>query len=150
MDNNTTCQCRVEVFKSSFFLWTITEWISLDINIPNSSNTTFKQHLIDEFRPIANSVFNIHNSLNIMFLTGLRIGLIHLNELRYNHKFKNFANSKCICSCNESTSHSFKHFNFHIPIRNTLFYQVKKIVTNLKEILPETLQKSYYIQNCII
>lgn len=107
MDNNTTCQCRVEVFKSYFFPWTITEWNSLDINIPNSSNTTFKQHLTDEFRPIANSVFNIHNPLNIMLFTGLRIGLIHLNEFRYNHKFKNFVNSKYICNCNESTSHSF-------------------------------------------
>ena len=40
------------------FRGTITKWNSLDLQIWNSSYTTFKNCFIDEFRPVPNSVFN--------------------------------------------------------------------------------------------
>ena len=58
----------------------MTEWNSLDINIHISLYTTFKKHVIHEFRPVSNSVFNVHNPIDIKLLTKLRPGLSHLNE----------------------------------------------------------------------
>ena len=61
---------------------------------------------IDEFRPVPNSVFNIHNIIGIKLLTSLRLGLSHLNEHRFNHKVQNCTSLKFICSSeNESTPH---------------------------------------------
>ena len=113
MDNVTKYQCRTEAFKSSLFPWTITKWNTLDLQISNSSNSAFKNHFIHEFRPFPNSVFNIHNPIGKKHLTRLRLGLSHLNEHRFNHKFQNCTNQKCICSSeNESTTHVFLHCHF--------------------------------------
>ena len=98
MDNVTKYQCRTEAFKSSFFSWAITEWNSLDLQIQNLSYTAFRKQFTDEFRPIPNSVFNIHNPVGIKLLTRLRLGLSHLNECRFNHEFQNCTSLKCICS----------------------------------------------------
>ena len=100
-------------FKSSFFPWTITEWNSSDLQIWNLSYTAFRKHFIDEFRPVHNSMFNIHNPVGIKLLTRLRFGLGHLNEHRFNHRFQNCTNWKCICSSeNESTTHCIVIFTF--------------------------------------
>ena len=74
-------------FKSSFFLWTITKWNSLDLQIGNLSYTAFRKQFIDQFRPASNSVLNTHNPIGIRLLARLRLGLSHLNEYRFNHKF---------------------------------------------------------------
>ena len=117
MNNVTKYQCRTEAFKSSFFPWTITAWNSLDLQIGNLSDTAFRKHFMDEFRPVPHSVFNIHNPI-VKLLTRLRLGLSHLNEHRFNHKFQNCTNPKCICSYeNELTTYFFFHFHFYIPIR---------------------------------
>ena len=109
---------NVNAFKSSFFSWTITKWKSLDLRIRNLSYTAFRKHFIDEFRRIPNSVYNIHNPVGINLLTRSRLGLSHLNENRFNHKFQNCTNPKCICSFeNESTTHFFLHCHFYIPIK---------------------------------
>ena len=69
MDNVTTYQCRIEVFTSSFFPWTFAERNSLKLNIHDSAYTTLKKHLIHEFRPVPNFVFNFHNPIGVKFLT---------------------------------------------------------------------------------
>ena len=135
MDSLTTYQYRVEAFKSYFFPWTITEWNSLDIKICSSAYTTFKKHLIYEFKSVPNSLFNIQNTIGIKLLTRVRLGFSHLNKNRYNHKSKNRVNPKCIFSSeNESKFHFNLHCHFYTPIKNTLFYKFKKIVTNLQKI----------------
>ena len=68
-----------EAFKSSFFPWTITEWNGLDLQIRNLSYLAFRKHFIAEFRPVPNSVFNIHYPIGIKLLTRLQLGLSHLN-----------------------------------------------------------------------
>ena len=139
MDNVTKYQCRTEAFKSSFFPWTITEWNSLDLQIRNLSYTAFRKHFIDEFRLVPNSVFNIHNPVGIKLLTRLRLGLSHLNEHRFNHKFQNCTNPKCVCSSeNESTTHFSLHCSFYIPVRATLFDKLKEIVSNLQDFSDQT------------
>ena len=78
-------------------------------------------------------MFNILNPVGIKLLTRLRLGLSHLNGHRFNHKFQNCTSAKCICSSeNESTTHFFLHCHFYIPIRATLFDNLKEIV-NLQE-----------------
>ena len=52
-------------------------------------------------------MFNVHSPIDINLLTRLRLGLSHLNERRYNHKFKNCVSPKCICSSEKS-----QHLNF--------------------------------------
>ena len=139
MDNVTKYQCRTEAFKASFFPWAITEWNSLDLQIRNLSYTAFRKHFIDEFRPVPNSVLNIHNPIGIKLLTRLRLRLSHLNEHRFNHRFQNYTNPKCICSSeNESTTHLFLHCHFYIPIRAILFDKLKEIVNNLQELSDQT------------
>ena len=139
MDNVPKYQCRTDAFKSSFFLWTITEWLSLDVQIHNLSYTAFRKDFIDEFRSVPNSVFNIHNLLGIKLLTRLSLGLSHSNEHRFNHKFQNCTNPKCICSSeNDSTTHFFLHCQFYIPIRATLFDKSKETVNNLQELFDQT------------
>ena len=138
-------QCRTEAFKWSFFPWTITKWNSLDLQIRNLSYTVFRKHFIDKFRPVPNSAFNIHNPIGIKLLTRLRLGLSHLNEHRFNHKFQNYTNFKCICSSeNKSTTHFFLYCNFYIPIRAILFDKLKEIVNNLQEPSDQTVTEMLF------
>ena len=140
MDNVTKYQRRTEAFKSSFFSWTITEWNNLDLQIWNLACTAFRKHFIDEFRPAPNSVFNIHNPIDTKLLTRLRLGLSQLNEHRFNYKFQNCTNPKCICSSeNRSTTHFFLRCHFYIPVRATLFDKLKEIVNNLQELSDQTI-----------
>ena len=84
-------------------------------------------------------MFNIHNPVGIKLLTRLKLGLNHLNEHSFNHKFQNCTSPTCICSFeNESTTHFFLHCHFYIPIRTTLFDNLKEIVHNLQELADQT------------
>ena len=74
-----------DYFKNSFFLSAIIEWNKLGCYISNADSfDVFKKRILSFFRPIPNSIYNIHNPLGIKYLTGLRIGFSHLKE----HKFK--------------------------------------------------------------
>ena len=80
-------------------------------------------------------MFNIHDPINIKLLTWLKLGLSHLNEHRFNHKFQNCTNPKCICiSENEWKAHFFLHCHSYIPIRTTLFDKLKEWINNLQEL----------------
>ena len=84
-------------------------------------------------------MFNILNPVGIKLLTRLRLGWSHLNEHRFNHKFQNCTSPKCICSFeNESRTHFFLHCHFYIPIRTTLFDNLKEVVNNLQELSDQT------------
>ena len=98
------------------------EWSKLSSKIQNLSSSTFKEHLIKGIRPPSNSAFNIHNSIDLKYITRLRFGLSLLKEHRFNHHFENCLSPKCICSSeNESTLHIFSlHCHYYIPIRKTL------------------------------
>ena len=143
MDDVTKYQSRTKAFKSSFFPWTITVWNSLDLQIRNSSYIAFKKHFIGEFRPVPNSMFNIHNPVGINRYRAshkiIRLGLSQLNEHRFNPKFQNCANPKCIRSSeNESTTHFFLHCHFYISVRAALFDKLKGVINNLRELSDQT------------
>ena len=84
-------------------------------------------------------MLNIHNAVGITLLTRLRLGLSHLNEHRFNHKFQNCTSPECTCSFeNKSTTHFFLHCHFYIPTRATLLNNLKEIVNNLLELSDQT------------
>ena len=84
-------------------------------------------------------MFNIHNPIGIKLFTKLRPGLSYLNKRRFNHKFQNCTNPKCICSSeNESTVDFFFNCLFYIPMRATSFDKLKEIVNNLQELSDQT------------
>ena len=117
-----TCYCRTDVFKYSFFPYTIVEWNRLEHTLRNSkSYNIFKNSILKIGRPMPKPTFNIHNPKGLKLLTRLRLGLTHLNELRFNHNFEDCIKPLCSCSLEvESTVHFFLHCHNFVNIRNTL------------------------------
>ena len=92
-DQVETYYCRTDIFKNSFFPYTIIEWNKLDIDIQKSkSYTTFRNTLLKLGRPIQRVIYNINNLVGLILLTGLRLGLSHLKEHRFKHNFQNRIN----------------------------------------------------------
>ena len=121
----TTFQSRTEIFKFSFFPWSVVEWNKLDLKIRNSSYLVFRNYLLKRIRKLAAPVYNIHNPLGLKLLTRPRFGLSHLNEHRFNHNFESCLNPLCTCSLEvESITHFFlncHHFNIvRITLNNSL------------------------------
>ena len=82
--------CRTDIFKYSFFPYTIVEWNKLDANLKNAKfYMCFGTSLLKIVRPVQNSVFKIFNPLGIKFLTRLRLILSHLNDYKFEHNFQN-------------------------------------------------------------
>ena len=121
-DQVDTYYCRTDIFKNSFFPFTITEWKKLEIDIWKSkSYATFQSTLLKLGRPIERAIYSINNPVRLKLLTRLRIGLSHLNEHRFNHNFQNSINSLCNCSLEiESTSHFLLHCHHYTNICVTL------------------------------
>ena len=110
-NHNEIYYSRTDIFKYSFFPYTIVEWNRLDHTLHNSKfYNIFKNSLLKIGRPIPKPTFNIQNPLGLQPLTLLRLGLSHLNEHRFNHNFENCVNPLCSCSLEvESTSHFCLH-----------------------------------------
>ena len=57
-----------------------------------------------------NSIYNIHISLGVKYLTRLRIGFSHLKEHKLKHNFHDSIDPMCSCSSGiETTIHFFLH-----------------------------------------
>ena len=108
-DKVETYYCRTDIFKNSFFPYTIIEWNKVDIDIRKSkSYATFRNTLLKLGRPIQRAIYSISNPVAV----GLKLltchGLSHLNEHRFNHNFQNCINPLCSCSLEiEPTSHLY-------------------------------------------
>ena len=101
--------CRADLFRNSFFLYTIVEWNKLDVTVRNAKSfLIFKNLSLKIGRPIQNSIFKIHDPLGIKLLTRQTVGLSHLNEHRFRHNFQDCLNPLCSCSLEaESNIHFF-------------------------------------------
>ena len=78
-----------DCFKNSFFLSAITKWNKLDGYISNPDFfEVLKKHLLSLFRPVPNSICNIHNPLGVKYLTRLRIRFSHVKGHEYKHNFQ--------------------------------------------------------------
>ena len=79
-----------------------------------------------------NSIYNIHNPLEVKYLTRLRIGSSHLKEHKFKHNFQDPINPMCSCSSGiETTIHFFLHCaNFNIQ-REPPFDKIATIDANI-------------------
>ena len=127
-DKIETYYCRTDLFKYSFFPYTIVEWNKFDVTVRNAKSfLIFKNLLLKIGRPIQNSVFKIHDPLGVKLLTRLRVGLSHLSEHRFRHNFQDCLNSLCSCSLEvESNIHFILHWQHFIQSRQALLDSVKK------------------------
>ena len=101
---------RTESFKNSIFPYTIEAWHSLDPTINSKSLQVFKSKLLTFIRPVQRAIYRLFNRQGLKFLTQLCLGLSHLNNHKFRHKFKDCINP--LCSCNlkvENTLHFFLH-----------------------------------------
>ena len=132
MNGIATYQCRTNALKFSFFPWIINEWNKIDIKIPNSPFSVFKNYLLNEIRSKPSPLNSIHNPSGIKLLTRLRLGLSHLNEHKFNHNFDDCVNPFCTCSLEpESTSHFFLFCHYHNAIRSILFEDLNSVNKNM-------------------
>ena len=141
IDHIDSYYCRTDIFKYSFFPYTIVEWNKLDANLKNAkSYMCFRNSLLKIGRPVQNSIFKILNPLGIKLLTRLRLGLSHLNEHRFRHNFQDCLNPLCSCSLEiESTTHFFLHCHYYNTFRQTLLDTVETIIQDISHLSDDSL-----------
>ena len=140
-DQSETYYCKTDIFKNSFFPYTIIEWNKLDLDVRKSkSYAIFRNTLLKLGRPNQCAIYNINNPVGLKLLTHLRLGLSHLNEHRFNHNFQNCINPLCSCSLEiESTSHFLLHCHHYTNICLTLLNSIAEIIGNTFNITNECL-----------
>ena len=99
-------------------------------------------YILKIIRPVSNPVYSIQNCIGLKLLTRLRLGLSHLNEHRFNHKFQNCINLLCTCSLEvESTAHFFLPCQHYHNIRAKLLNSLEVIDKNLLKLSKEQLTR---------
>ena len=100
----TTYHCKTDVFKYSFFLYTISEWNKLNLHVRKvRSIQPFKNALFKTGRPIPSPYFNIYHPVRLKLLNRLGVGLSHLNEHKFKHNFSNCVYVTVVWKLNESS-----------------------------------------------
>ena len=122
-----------DYFKNSFFPSAITGWNKLHSYISNADSfQVFKKRILEFVKPLANSIYNIHNPLGIKYLTRLRIGFSHLKEHKFRHNFQDSIDPMCSCNSGIETT---AHFLLQCPIfktqKQTLFDKIATIDANI-------------------
>ena len=141
-ENFATYQTRTNIFKYSFFRCSVMEWNKLSSSTQNSVYPAFRNHLVKIIRPVSNPVYNIHYNVGLKLLTRLRLGLINLNEHRFNRNFRNCITPLISCSLNAvSTVHLFLHCHHFHNIRAKLLNSLVVIDMNLLKLSEEQLTK---------
>ena len=108
------------------------------MNIRKSeSYEIFKTFIIEDLRPIPNSIFGIDNPVGLKFLTRLRLSFSHLREHKFKHNFQDTLNPLCSCSLAiESTEHFLLHCqNFQIQRQSLLnnLINIDNTIVNLND-----------------
>ena len=131
-DQVETYYCRTDIFKNSFFPYTITEWNKLDLDVRKSKPyAIFRNILLKPGRPNQNSIYNINNPVGLKLLIRLRLGLSQLNEHKFNHNFQNCINLLCSSSIEiKSASHFLPHCHHYTNICLTLLNTIAEIIGN--------------------
>ena len=85
-------RCRTVLFKNSL-LYSIKQWNILNSDIREiKSYSLFRKTLLTSTKPIANSIYKVHDSYGIKLLTRLLLGFSHLNEHKFRHNFRDTLN----------------------------------------------------------
>ena len=129
-----------DIFKKSFFSYTITEWNKLDLVCKSKSYATFRNTLLKLGRSIERAIYGIDNPVGLTLLTRLKLGFSHFNEHRFNDNFQNCINPQCSCSVEiVSASHFLLHCHHYTDIRITLGNSIAEITGNTFNINDECL-----------
>ena len=128
--------CRTDIFKNSFFPNVTNEWNKLDEKIKGATSfSLFKASLLKMGRPHVNCTYRINNSVGIMLLTRLCLGLSHLNEHKFQHNSADCVNLLCCCSNEpETTLHFFMHCHNFLNIRRKWFDKIKLLDETLLQL----------------
>ena len=119
-------------FKNSFFPSALIEWNNLNHKIRSvRSYSAFKNNIL-KFIRLTTNVFNCKNRRGIKPITRLHVGLSHLCEHKFKHRFQDTLNP--ICSCSFDIESAF-HYILHCPIYFPVSY------TMMKDIPPEYYKK---------
>ena len=98
----------------------------------SESFLSFKHFLLKIGQPTAKPTYNIHNPIDLKFITRLRFGLSHLNEHKFKHNFQDCVNPLCSCSLEiESLSHFFLYCHHFTNIRATLLDDLQWVDRNI-------------------
>ena len=83
------------------------------------------------FNVISNLLYGVHNPVGLKYLTRLRVGLSHLRDHKFKHKFRDTIHP--FCSCNGFEFESVEHYLLHCPnhsvCRSVLFENLRKIIS---------------------
>ena len=115
--------------KHKYFPSAVLEWNELDSFIWNSETfILFKKLILEFIRPKAKSIFNIHNPMDIKYLTRWRLGFSHLKEHKFKHNSQDSVDSFCSFGIEtESTKHFLRHYaNFSVQ-RKALFDKLTEL-----------------------
>ena len=120
---------RTKSFSNSFFPYCIKEWNKLDTKTKNvPSLSTFNKALLVFCKTEENSLFNVHNPIDVKYFNKLRLNFSHLNEHKFHYNFRDTVNP--LCCCNTETETTSRYL-----LRCHLFSeQSTKLLENLKNL----------------
>ena len=79
---------RTELFRNSFFPYTVNKWNNLDNINSSESYLMIRKRMLNLIRPNCNDTYGILTPTGLKLLARLRLGLSHLSNHKFNHNFK--------------------------------------------------------------
>ena len=133
IDNIPQFDVRHTFFRNSYFPSIVTEWNNLYKSIKNSESfSIFKKNILQFIGPSPNSVFNCHDPKGVKLLARLRLGLSHLYDHKFKHRFQDPLNPICNCGTNvETTTHYLLHWPLFSDERLFLINRIRNIGNNI-------------------
>ena len=124
--------CKSNRYKNSFFTNAVASW-NLFMEILNykvvPSIGVLKNDIISLIRPVAKSVFRIHDPAGLRYIFQLRVGLSPLKGHKWCHNFIDTPSGVCHCNQGiEDTSHFLLSCPFYVIQRETLVSSVNEIL----------------------
>ena len=123
-------KCRTNRYSSSFFPDAISSWNNIVTHFENfPSFEGLKDHIRSLIRPVAKSIFGLHDPTGLRYLFHLRVGLSPLRCHKTRHNFQDTPSD--ICRCNhgiEDTSHFLLSCPLYLTQRASLVSSVNEIL----------------------
>ena len=133
-------------YKNSFFPSTTIEWNNLDQDLRNSeSYTLFCSSILKFIRPPPNTFYDCQNIMGIKLVTRLRLGLSHLREHKFKHKFQDTLNPLCSCGIDvESSTYFLLQCPSYINERFTLMSNLNRFNPQISQTSLQLLTNTLY------
>ena len=130
--------CKSNGYKNGFFPNAVPPW-NLFMEIFNykvvPSIGVLKNDIIALIRPVAKSVFKIHDPAGLRYIFQLRVGLSPLKGHKWCHNFIDTPSG--VCHCNQGIEDT-SHFLLSCP-----FYVIQTLVSSVNEILLKAIKNHF-------